>query len=248
MNPNPNSKEAKLAKKLLELKSLSKCKSIDDVLIYLMSKFSYKSVEEVKQKYDISILTEFLDIAEQLENKAIDFSKSIQSFQDNIAHYNEIAYSEEIQQHFDFAMTKVATFNPKIKSVLTSNKIEPGSFAIELDKKTVYEILYVFSTSVLVKNDKKIRIIEKSSLRPCDDLISKIDPTEIYGLYSQLEEFVSVTKSDYDCIEYFSYFSDYFKIDEKILYNLLPIELKNKLLTLLNRRVQVKIKSINTTW
>lgn len=91
----------------------------------------------------------------------------------------------------------------------------------------------IFTISV----NGRLEDVHKSMIKPIDEYINKLKIKDISLLYSFIRD--TIDKKIYSEIEYFYMFSEYFKINEKTLYNAIPLDIQVLLVDQLHKRVGV---------
>ena len=94
-----------------------------------------------------------------------------------------------------------------------------------------------------------IEIVElyKEELKPVDEFINRLKIADIFSLYTHIRK--SIDMQLYGEIEYFFVFSEYFKINEKTLYNALSVDIQTILMAELNKRTGIfKKKDVEPKW
>lgn len=92
------------------------------------------------------------------------------------------------------------------------------------------------NTVICVLNGEEIEV-PVSDLRTVDAFLTRLKAVDIQLLYTYIRS--KVSKEIFGDIEYFSIFSEYFRINETTLYQALPVDIKQILLTELNERTGV---------
>lgn len=134
--------------------------------------------------------------------------------------------------------------------------------SIDIDKVGVNDRVFVtdvcctgiiMQTSIdnfnfIVNINGQMVTVEKSGIKPVDEYINKLKIPDICLLYTFIRE--KVDKQLFTEIEYFHVFTEYFKINEKTLYNALPRNIRGILLNALNERIGCfkKEKAVALDW
>lgn len=121
--------------------------------------------------------------------------------------------------------------------------------SIDMDKVGVNDRVFVSDmqcTGLIMSYENGIYIVNvngelievtSSGVKPVDEYINKLKIPDICLLYTFIRE--RVDQKMFSEIEYFHVFSEYFKINEKTLYNALPMDVQGILLNELNKNVGV---------
>lgn len=120
------------------------------------------------------------------------------------------------------------------------NKIKVGDSIAMINQCGFVKLEYDFEDkkgNLLVSSDGVITAASRSCIKPLDEYINELRFVDISLLYTEVMK--GMSNKHVDCIEYFYVFSEYFRINEKILYNSLPVEEKEQLLDSLNKRTGI---------
>lgn len=149
----------------------------------------------------------------------------------NITILNDImnAFSKFIEQHEKYGYLRI----------IDISKIKKGDKVSVVGLDDEYEILDMDGDTIIINHDGNPAHIEKQNIRLIDDCLSKLKRTDISFIYTEVNK---ITNNDhYSCIEFFSIFSEYFKINEKTLYSSLPRILQLELTDSLKKRLDIAI-------
>lgn len=108
--------------------------------------------------------------------------------------------------------------------------LEEGDSVFYLKEKEPYMIQYIFSKDeifICKKDNSAIKFCNLSEIRPYDKVITEFNKNHRIEVYEKLNKIINDKGSNH--IEFFSIFCEYFKIEEKVLYNVIPKEYQDKL-------------------
>lgn len=98
-------------------------------------------------------------------------------------------------------------------------------------------IMQIDGETIVVNVNGQPVSVTKTGIKPVDEYINKLKIPDISLLYTFIRE--RVDKKMFTEIEYFYVFSEYFKINEKTLYNALPMNIQASLVDELNKKVGI---------
>jgi hypothetical protein len=96
-------------------------------------------------------------------------------------------------------------------------------------------IINISEDTCIVQVNGSMMETSTTNIKPVDEYINKLKIADISLLYEYIRN--KADSRTYDEIEYFFVFSEYFKINEKTLYNAMSTETQSILLNELNKRV-----------
>jgi len=161
------------------------------------------------------------------------------------AYYSDITKPEEyytditILNDIMSAFSKLISENTKYSylRVIDISKIEIGDKISVLGLDDEYEILKIDESTIEIDFNESPLEINKANVRLIDSCLSKLKRTDISFIYTEISKII--LNDHYSCIEFFNIFSEYFKINEKTLYNSLPHGLQLELLDNLQKRLNM---------
>lgn len=149
----------------------------------------------------------------------------------------------------DFKKSEDRYFEGLIMGEINSEMVIRGGNATYHDNQTATVVygskvmnidLLNWEDSYIVSINGEFNLAKKTDIRPVDSMISKLKIVDISLMYVFIRN--QIFKGLFDDILYFSIFSDYFKINEKTLYNAIPQDIQRKLFNDLNSKTNMVAK------
>lgn len=124
--------------------------------------------------------------------------------------------------------------------------IKPNDWVCSINHGAAIVIEIIGDIVLLSKNGEQIEE-KKTDIRPMDEYISNLKFEDINKIYSFIRS--KMEKISFTEIDFFSTFSEYFRIDAKMLYNALSVNIQASILTELDRKTNCLSKrNIYSLW
>lgn len=179
----------------------------------------------------------------QENNEKISFSAD-QTYQDtylqDIYNTEEFYFLKFMKDKFQEELKNLIRITSEYKYLKSYDVsfLEEGDDIFYLKEKEPYVIQYIFSEKeifICKKDNSAIKFCDLTEIRPYDKAITEFNKNHRIEVYEKLNKIINDKGSNH--IEFFSIFCEYFKIEEKVLYNAIPTEYQDKLKKELRHRI-----------
>jgi hypothetical protein len=233
-------KSIKKNKKNIE--DIFECETTNDLIVYFSSSLNI-SEEEAKKRYSHEDLEEILDSLQRSELRQIDFS---QKFKDSIL-VDTTTYSinSELYESFLKIYKLVSMIRPEFGDFKSSNFKSPNCYDIFIHNKKEIIFLTEIDNKILVIKNNSLFITSFKELKLLDDGLSKVDKPIVNELFELIESFLILEK-EYELVDYFTIFSEYFCVDYSFLFE--SLSFKKQEIIKRNLSDKIKMKETNFHW